>query len=248
MVGAKIIMDEQELMLTEDLDRRAFYGSLITAVFMVIITIIRFAFSETIAADRLQTISLSTLIIIPFISAILARIGKARLGIWLFIAASYLICFVAVFLLYQRLAVPVAILALLVAAGLASFTLKQQDINYTIIATFIGSLLLVLVDALSPIERPIYPDGNILGVIGAIAVLLYGYFIYRQFRHYTLQVKLTIMIIGVTTLSAIAIGVTITAVVEQSLEEQATASLQLQAEKLSDFMGSIFLQKIKGLN
>ena len=237
-------MDEQQKMLTEQLDRRAFYGSLVTAVFMLIVTVIRLVFSPPVEANALQSISLGLLIIIPFISALLARNGQARLGIWLIITASYLICFIAVFLLYKQLAFSVAVLALLVAAGLASFTLKQEDINRTITATFIGSLLIVLADTLSPIERPLYPDGGFLGIIAVIAILLYGYFIYRQFRNYALQVKLTIIIIGITILSIVAIDATITAVVERNLEQQVTDSLTLQVEKLSDFMGAIFLEKV----
>lgn len=237
-------MDEKQMARIEQLNRRAFYGLLVTAVFMLLVWLLLAVFSDTSGFDPNRDINLALLFTVSLIGAALAKNGQARLGIWLIITVIYLICLVAILLSYENLGVTVSILALLVSGGLASFGLRQQDINRTVVATFIGSLLIILADTLSPFERSPYPSVTSLSIVAVIAVALYGYFIYRQFRNYTLQIKLTIVIITITVLSIGAISLTVSLVIEESLTKQVTDSLTLRVEKLSDFMGSIFLQKV----
>ena len=233
-----------ELTEARRLNRNALYGSLGTAVFIIVLWIISIAFTPVFAFDASRDVSLGLLTVIPLISAGLARYGHSRLGIWLIIIVIYATSLWSVLIESEGIGPLVAVLTLLVAGGIASFTLKQQDVNRTIVATLIGSSLIIVGDVLSPFDRLPNSSPTTLTIITVITVPIYSFFIYRQFRHYTLQVKLAIIVTGITLLSVVAIGGIVSAAIERNLTMQVTESLALQIEKQADFLGAIFVQKV----
>jgi putative methionine-R-sulfoxide reductase with GAF domain len=240
-------MVDDELMQmseTEELDRRAMYVSLGTAAFMAVVWIIVFVSADAPGVSAIRDISLGAAMAVSLVSAGLAWRGRSRYGIWLIILTIYISVLWATWGITAGLGPALGMIALLISSGIITYTLPRKYINLTIAAAIVGTLLTIIGDIYSPIERPASGNTGSITTITFITLIVYGIFILRQFQYYTLRTKMIMLFVSISVLSVATVGNVVTVLVRGTLTEQVSSSHIQRGEKLSDFIGSIFIQKV----
>ncbi len=137
-----------------------------------------------------------TLSILP--SRALIRRGRVELGIWLILGAMQL-TFLVASLLIAGLGVAFACVTLLTVVIVLQ-TLQAGDAYRASVIGIFAGVVMVLVDLFDLPFRLPAPDLLVVYALlmSGVAILIYGYFLYRQFRSYTLRAKLITAFLIVT--------------------------------------------------
>jgi putative methionine-R-sulfoxide reductase with GAF domain len=200
----------QAEMTSETRNQQAFLISLVTGVVMFVIT--AFYIVSTInQRDGLWygEIATGVLAILAFISAWLARKGRALLGMGLILASLY-ISILVFNLIISGLSPAMVAVILVVTLGITSTVFPPILANrVNILALFIAGIpplidLLGALGFLNLFQRT--PDSTpqiTLFITGALA-LVYGIIMVRQFNAYSLRVRLVVVTVVITALAVVA--------------------------------------------
>jgi putative methionine-R-sulfoxide reductase with GAF domain len=191
-----------------------------------------------------------TFLIIAAYSLVSMWRGRVSQGTWLLIGGVWLAAPLAAGLV-DGLGLTLGIGAALLTAQIAGQILPSKLASRTIIVGAGVGTVTFLVDSLDiTTQLSISPIQLFIPIAVIFLVLVYGYSFLRQFQNYSLRTKLIIIFIGISMLSVSAVGNILSLIIENTVTEQTTNNLTLQVEKLSDFIGAVFIEKmsqVKGM-
>ena len=113
-------------------------------------------------------------------------------------------------------------------------TLQRRQATSLIIVGIAAGVLILLVDLFIPTQRPSIPGlQTLIYVMSAGMLLLFAYFISRQFRHYALRTKLMVSFVGVTLISISIIGFIANSISGARINEQTGSNLSVVSAALA---------------
>jgi GAF domain-containing protein/HAMP domain-containing protein len=200
------IDNSSTLTQTGELDRtRNILKILKVMIPAAVVSIIFYLFLAIQTGDyRLLGAAGSTLLylIIAFISLGLVRRKKPILAAQ-FLVFGWPVAIICVTMFLEGFGLTLAVATMLTTSLVAGLTLPQKQINQVIIINLGACLVAILLDLYLPIARLTSPILQVyVPVILGILVLIYAFFIVRQFSSYSLQTKLVLAFLVVTMVSA----------------------------------------------
>lgn len=187
--------------------QRAFAILLGTGLIMAFITII-FLITGLVQGWDAVTLGLpfaAGLTVVSFMGTALAKSGKVLLGVSLVLSVLYLIVF---FVNLTLAGISAAIVATILAVtlGFTSSVLPASLVRRVNIFVVFMSILIILLDIFNPFPR--LPDVTPVASASVTVVLtiVYGVLMVRQFNADSLGVRLVLVTVGVTALTAIIIS------------------------------------------
>ena len=202
---------KQQTEITSEIrNRRTFLISLITGVVMLIVTVV-YVISR--GGQPLSTfldvrLYAGLVTLIAFISAWLARKGRALLGAGLILVSLYTVVFLAS-LTFSGISPAAAAIILAVTLGFTSAAFPTSlGRRVNILAVIVAALpiLLDIYGVFRPFPRMTDPTPSLtLGIVAILAVI-YGVLILRQINTYSLRVRLVLITVGVAALAVVAVS------------------------------------------
>jgi GAF domain-containing protein/HAMP domain-containing protein len=173
------------------------------------------------------------------ISFALLRRGQAVISAWLMVIVTLLVLTVGP-VLFQGIGTLLGFSALLLGAFLAGETLPRQQVERVVFVSVAVGSVDVLIDLFGPASRLQPPPlfSTILIVLLAIALGLIGFQFFRQFKNYSLRIKLIIGFIVVAITSTAAIGFFVNNVAENEITTQVGTNLNKLAQSQALAIGN----------
>lgn len=235
---------EQEL-AKQDRARSVFKISIITAAAMVPFTLYNLyvALLDPIW-QQFSDVGLTILVgLAGLLSAWLSRRGRSGLGVLLLIGTLWLTLLLAS-LTVAGLGLVLALAAVLATAGLAGVGLPPKQAGRVIVGGVVIGILILGIDFYFPLERPavgrpILTQGIIIAILA-----IYGLFVARQFRNYSVRTKLIIAFLTVTVMAVGATAFFNTRSTTAALEEQVGSNLHSLADSVAVSVGSELLRQV----
>jgi len=132
--------------------------------------------------------------------------GRLEAGIWLTTSTALITGFILT-ATFSGLGIIFFLSAATLNTLIAIQTLQPRQATFLIITGIAAGVLILIVDLFIPTQRRSIPSlQTLIYVISAVMLLLFGYFISRQFPHYALRTKLIISFVAVTLVSISIIG------------------------------------------
>lgn len=185
---------EQPMILKNTQNQRAFWISIGTGAAMLItfVVILISGMDRPLTGIADMRIFLGVLTLCGFVSAWLARRGKATVGIGLILGAFYIFVFWTS-LYIENLGVAIAAVSITLTFGVTSAVMPSTRMSrYTNALAFTLSAIVLLMDVFQPFKRNPNDSPEITWAIAVSLVVVYGVLVFRQFNSYTLRTKLTI--------------------------------------------------------
>ncbi|MDD2922579.1 MAG: GAF domain-containing protein, partial [Anaerolineales bacterium] len=182
------------------------------------------------------------LFIIGVTSLRLTRSGRHERGIWLlFVPLSFAI--IATSALFSGLGPALLIFGVVIFSLVGGQTLTSRQSNRMLIVGIATGIAALLVDLYIPIERA--DPGNfrtLVYTLVGIMLVVFGYVTIREFRNYSMRVKMIIAILVITTLLVVSVGGFLLYSLYNTLAAQTTHDLNTDvttdARNIVDFQNS----------
>jgi GAF domain-containing protein/HAMP domain-containing protein len=173
------------------------------------------------------------------VSLILIRRGQLQAGIWLILVSAYLSFTVGPFMLAGWgliLGIGLGILVTLVA----SQTLTGAQAERAIFLGALFSVLIIIVDLFGRDDRPPAPLIMMAGLstVVAFSALIFGINFLRQFRHFRVATRLTVLILMIALPLVTIISLTVVSRAGQLIEQQANQDLAEHGESVESSLGT----------
>jgi len=178
------------------------------------------------------------------VSIVLIRRGQPDLGLNIIIV-GLMIVFPVASLLVVGAGLVLGIALVLITLTLVVQVLSQERAGRVAIASIAVGIVTLLLDMYGGDYRLTVPIlRTFLPAISGVLILVYGVFIARQFRNYTLRVKLITAVVGVTAIAVVVVaGITFGAM-QSALENQIGESYLIKTESMAQFIISFFKDKV----
>ncbi len=195
---------EQTETTDETLDRRAFLVSLGTGVAFLAVTIVYIIINNSQELTFSDVRLLAGIVTVTsFVSAWLARRGKALLGAGLFLISFDTVVMLAS-LTFSGISPVLAAILLVVTLGITSTVFPSSLARRINLITLFVAALPILLDIFEPFPRVADPTPVVTWSITVILAIIYGLVIARNFNTYNLRTKI---ILGIMVIEGISIGV-----------------------------------------
>ena len=229
----------QSVSPTPEQVRNAFRISLGTACAMGLILISYVVFPPTYSYANETTILTVLVGLAGLLSTWLSRRQRSNLGIIILIIVLQFAILVTG-IRTSGMGVVLALITLVITFGIATASLPSRISNLTIALAIIIGVAAILLDLTEPWQREPVENPIMMWATGGGLTLLFLYVIARQFQTYRLRTKITIIVLGVTLITAtVLLGISQNAFdrstrsnVEQNLQDGALA----QATAVGDFL------------
>ena len=144
---------------------------------------------------------------VTLVSAGLSRRGRPIFGMGLMIGAM-LATILLISSLIANLGIALAAIAVILTLAVATLTLPARSVARTILASIPAALATLALDLFAPLAyRLEVPALQIATpVVAGMLAMVYGVFVARQFRNYSLRAKLIVAFVGVTVLAVGAVA------------------------------------------
>ena len=177
------------------------------------------------------------------ISAWLSRWGRSGFGIMLLIGTLWLTLLLAP-LTITGLGPVLALAAVLATVGLAGVGLPAKPAGRVIAGGVVIGILILGVDFYAPVDRPavarpLLTQGIILAILA-----IYGLFVARQFRNYSVRAKLILAFLTVTVVAVGMVAFFNTRSTTAALEEQLGSNLHSLADSVAVSVGGELVRQI----
>lgn len=188
---------------SNDIQQRAIRNSLVLLGATALVTLVYFVLAFTI--NRWQMYALAG-IIFTFglvVTVALAAIKRERvkLGMWLNIGGMLLIFPIAAALVADVGFILAACLVLLLSA-VSVQVLPGKQTGWAVGAGLVAGAITIFIDIVGPWERLVVPELQFfLPIITAIVLIIYGLFILRHFKSYTLRTRLIVAFLAISVLA-----------------------------------------------
>ena len=178
------------------------------------------------------------------ISMGIIRRGRADLGIGIIIG-GILLLFPVTSLLIADIGLVLSLSVVLISSAIAAQTLPQGYAGRTIFASIAAAIATLLLDLYGGDYRLSVPElQTFLPAITGLLVLVYGVFIAREFRNYTLRAKLITTFVGVTAVAVIGVSLVTFGAMRSAFEKQIGESYTVEVENLGRHVISFFEAKV----
>jgi len=179
-----------------------------------------------------------TVVLASGIALRLVRRGRVEAGIWLTTGTAILTSIV-ITTTFSGLGIILFLSAVLLNSLVAIQTLKSRQATYHAITGFAAGILILLIDRFTPTHRINISGLQILVyVLAGIMLLLFGYFISRQFRRYAIGTKFLLSILLTTAIAVMTFSLFIYSRTQRSeaflTNELETTVRQLSEQQLND--------------
>lgn len=229
--------------ITENLQRNASRLSLVTAAAMVAIALFLWIIPTS---SNDFSIVFALIGISGLVSAWLARQGRSSLGIGIILLVlNGSILFSGI--TRAGLSAILSTLVLVANFGIASLTLPRRLANRVNIAAIGLVPVLILLDLFAPFERSIVALPAYGWLVIIVFILVYGYFIVRQFGGYPLRTKLVIAFTAITIISLSIVTGAVTLSVRNTLQENVGQQFADLADEQLAIIDTFFLEKVSQL-
>ncbi len=230
---------------TEKLRQNAFRVSLITAVFLTILAVVfqLFVDEPDITVSLSATVQTGIVALAAWLSVFLAHRNRHVLGIWLLLGTLYLINLRAVFTTEGSSIIIVGMM-LVMTTGLATLTLRRQNLNWAMIVSMIVAVAMILVDLFGPANREVTTTASSTAVAAIPVFIIYGFFVARQFQNFSLRAKLVTAFVGISILLVVGISFITTRTVTEALTQEVGENFQVQAQSLRSEVNLFFHEKV----
>lgn len=153
-------------------EKNTFRIGLWTGILFIVISIVSTISTIQSGLYAFGGIAITTIIAaVGFITAFLARSGKARAGSTILVSSILLLSF-SLPLFAKGQGIPLAVLTIITVSGISSYTLTNRWAARASIASIINGLIVILADTFLP-DPGIPNDPRITNIIGAIAGIIY---------------------------------------------------------------------------
>ena len=248
-------MNEHKPSLPNELEAkadRAFPVSIITGIVMAIAAIAFVFNSESPANFTLAalynaysaTFSFGVMGLAALVSAWLARRNQADLGISLIIGIIYIVMISAVLFQVSGIGFVMAAMTIVLTAGIATVTLTKKYQTWAIGSAIAVAVLILLLDLIRPFNPPDVGDSTFSWIIGGALIVVYGFFILRNFRTYTLSTKLTAITVAMVVITLAGVTFIASRTIQSSVTQQIGEAFELEAEAISIEITSFLVGKI----
>ncbi len=185
-------------------------------------------------------------VIAATVSFVLIRRGRVQAAAWLIVIAVLLILTIGPFLL-KGTGLLLGIAAVILGASIAGQIFPERQVERVIFASIGIAALNILVDLFGSTARLQAPNIVIvvLSVFLGFATLFFGYNFIRQFKNYSLRIKLIVGLISVAVLSTAAVSLAINRIAENEMESLVYASVNSQARATSVTIGNEMSKQVE---
>jgi anti-anti-sigma regulatory factor/HAMP domain-containing protein len=174
------------------------------------------------------------------VSLVLIRRGRTTLGIGIVILGILIIAPAATFVV-AGLGAVLALSLLLANSAIAAQTLPPRQASRAIFAGAVAAGLTLLLDLYGGEHRLSIPVlQTFLPIIVSALVLVYGVFIARQFRDYTLRAKLMMAFASMTLITVVVVSFFSFRAMRAAFTERIGENYTVEAESLGRFIISFF--------
>ncbi len=198
---------QQNEIPSEVRNRRAFAIALGTGIVMLIVTVVYTISRSDQPLNTLLDVRLYAgfVSLVGFISAWLARKGRALLAAGLVLAAFYIVV-VLIGLSFSGMSPATAAVILAVTLGITTTIFPALLANrVNILAVFVAALP-ILLDIFPPFPRVADPTPLVTIAVTVILAIIYGVLMVRQFNASSLRIRLVLVTVGITALAIIVVS------------------------------------------
>lgn len=191
--------------------------------------------------------STALLIVALLFSAASIRRGRVMLGAWLSLGAM-LVAAQAPAALIANLGLPLAVALVLATVAIATQTLPHSHVIWSLAAGIAAGALSGTLDLFGPFEKLQLPLINVVAPLIIISTLvLYGVFVARQFRSYSLRNKLIIGFLIVALIPLGTLAILNSNSTQAALTRAAGQSLESAARQTAAGLDAFFATTLDGL-
>ncbi len=195
-----------------------------------------------------EVVLLTLLAIVLGVGLLLVKRGRPTLAGGLAFSGT-LIVFLGAGFLIADFGLILGVLVVFIASIVALQTLPPRQVSRAILISLaVGTIILVLDFTLPDYRLTVPPQlQTFIPIVGGVVLLIYGYYVLRQFRHYSLRTKLIIVFIGVSILSIGLVSYFSNQNISRSLEKQVGTNLHGVADSIAVAVGAHLFEQVEFL-
>jgi putative methionine-R-sulfoxide reductase with GAF domain len=221
--------------------RNALLISLATAGVMGLITV-----ALALTGELGQSVVTLPLLVIALISAGMARAGRSHLGVVILLVAVLGLTLIGP-LTVRNQGVAYGVASLIIVTGVASATLPSRLAARFAIPAVGVAVLAVVVDVFGPPGRPEAPNPLLSNALTLLVLVVYLFFLARQFPRFSLRAKLITAFIGGTLITMGTVAFLTDLVNRRGLTESVGASLNTLAVSQARAVGEQLSNQVDAL-
>lgn len=176
--------------------------------------------------------------LVGFVSAYMVSRGRTTSGMQVLITSILVLACTLPFLAHGQ-GLALAVMVLIIIASISTSTLPPKSTRHAISSALIIAALVVLSDLYLPVSglptNPIYTNS-----VAGIASLVYLFFIFRNFKNYTLRVKIIIAFLIITMIPLVVLSLInnslSTRAIQTQNETQLSALASVTARTVDNFI------------
>jgi GAF domain-containing protein/HAMP domain-containing protein len=182
--------------------------------------------------------------IASLVSIMLIRRGRPGLAVWLLIGALLVVVPIGP-LVVVGLGLVLGAALVAVTAAIAGQMLPPRQAGWAVAASVVVGFGMLLLDQLGPDYRLSVPQLQVFfPAVSVVAVLVFGYFVARQFRDYTMRAKMLITFVAVAAIAVVGVSFMTLRSMRSAFTEQIGESYTVEAESLGRLVGSFFKARV----